>query len=250
LKEKIEGMQNSSDSRYTDEEARSIIQRALELEHRGGEAGAESGVSYAELSSVAEEAGISPEALRRAAAELRQESTETPVRPVGRLAGLLGAPTRLEQRLEIDRALSEDELQHLYASLRRLTGDEGSGQVGSRFLTWTSGYQTQMRSGRVSSVDVQVGDDRTDITLHERLEAVAGGLYGGLVGGVGGGVGFGVGFGVGLGELGSLSFALLFAGGSLIGSFLLARLIYPAVVRYRRGVLQRIMARIREICGE
>jgi hypothetical protein len=58
-----------TERRYTDEEAREILRRAMESEQAAAE-----GLDHQDLIDAAEEVGISPDAMRRAADELRVES--------------------------------------------------------------------------------------------------------------------------------------------------------------------------------
>lgn len=232
---------SESERRFSDDEARDIIKRALQLQHRGSEeASSPDGLSLSELESIAEDVGVSAELVRRAAAEV-----ETGEAAVGR-SRFLGATTTPSETVAVDRPIGEEELQELLISLPSITGDDGTGNAHRRSLSWATNSVVAMRTGRSLRITAHGSESGAVIRVREELGQVAAGLFGGLTGGVGLGAGFGVGFGVGLGALGSPLFAALVPIGFIGGSYFLARAIFRAVSRARKRHLRRIAARIRE----
>jgi hypothetical protein len=232
---------SDAEKRFSDDEAREIIKRALHLQHRRADAETpRDGLSLSELESIGEDVGVSPELLRQAAGEVAAGES-----PTGR-SRFLGAPTNPAETVAVKRPVSEDELNELLVTLPSMTGDDGSGNAHRRSLNWSTDSVTAMRTGRTLRVTVHGSDSTAVVRVREQLGQVAAGLFGGLMGGVGLGAGFGVGFGVGLGALGSPLFAAVFPIVAVAGSYGLARLIFRAVSRARRREIRRIATRIRE----
>lgn len=232
---------SDSERRFSDDEAREIIKRALQLQHRKAEdASSPAGLSLSELESIAEDVGVSSELVRRAATEV-----ETGEANAGR-SRFLGATITPSETVALDRPLGEDELEELLIALPSITGDDGSGDAHRRSLSWSTNSVVAMRTGRSLRITAHGSDSGGVVRIREELGQVAGGVFGGLMGGVGLGAGFGVGFGVGLGALGSPTFAALVPIAFVAGSYLLARGIFRAVSRARKRHLRRIAARVRE----
>jgi transposase-like protein len=232
---------SDSERRFSDDEAREIIKRALQLQHRKSEdASSPEGLSLSELESIAEDVGVSSELVRQAAAEV-----ETGEATAGR-SRFLGATTTPSETVALDRPLGEDELEELLIALPSITGDDGTGNAHRRSLSWSTNSVVSMRTGRSLRITAHGSDSGGVVRIREDLGQVAGGVFGGLIGGVGLGAGFGVGFGVGLGALGSPAFAAIVPIAFVGGSYLLARGIFRAVSRARRRQVRRVAARVRE----
>lgn len=232
---------SDSERRYSDDEARRIIKRALQLQHRQMENEAPTeGVSLSDLESIATDVGVSRELLRRAAEEV--ESGEAN-RARSKFIGSTTSPT---ERLELAHPVSDEDLQELLAALPSMTGEEGTGNSHRASLSWSTSAVTAMRTGRVLHVSVRGAKDRAVVRIRDDLGQMAAGLFGGLLGGVGLGGGLGVGLGVGIGALGSPLFATIVPLAFLGGSYLLARTVFRLVSRRRRREVGRIAERIRE----
>jgi len=218
--------------RFDDDEVSRILERAAELQHRAPLAPREtSGLTLAELEQVAAEAGIEPQHVRDAAAALERDAPTT-------LAGgraLLGAPMRLELERVVDGELPPGAYEALAETIRNTISSPGHVSTLGKSFEWNSA--NPQRSLRVT-VTPRAG--RTVIRIEERFRNLVGGLFGGIVGGVGGGGG-GAALGVIGGAFHNIGLALATAGAALVGSFLLARTIFRAVVRQRAGQLGRVL---------
>jgi hypothetical protein len=225
-----------SQRRFSDKEIQAILARAAELQRRRGarEAGGSqdsdsaSGVSLAELQSVAREAGIDPALIREAAVELDHRP------PSGRFSIFLGENRTQQARRHLDAKLSEEDLEELLVTLDTVAGEAGHGTVSRSTLSWSTDTAIAMRNGYQTRVQVRSNRRGTDISARTELGNLAGGLFGGLTGGFGVGGGLGVGLGVGLDTLNSVPFAVLVPIGFIGAAYLLARTIYGAIARHRR----------------
>jgi hypothetical protein len=224
--------------RFTDEEVQQLLKRAAELESQGTTVPAKvDGPTLSELEAIAEEAGMSPASIRRAAQELG--GTRGGVPDVGhRGSGFLGAPLHLELERSVKGEVTPEALEGLVPMLQRVAEGMGHPSLMGRTLTWQSEDSSKTR---VLNVSVRALRGDTQIVISERYGNLAGGLFGGIMGGVGGGVGFGVGFGVGLGALGSALFATVFPIAAVTGSYLIARTAFKGTVQGRVRVLNRLM---------
>jgi hypothetical protein len=228
----------SSSRRYSDKEVRALLKRASELESQASALPAPvEGPTLSELEAIAEEAGINPLAVRRAAREMDAGGrTVAPSSPVS--SAVLGAPLSVQLERVVQGNAPDSVLERLLPALHRASGGTGNPSLLGRTLTWQSAIP---QSARALQVTVSAGSGGTHILIEERYGNLAGGLFAGLVGGGGGGIGLGVGVGVGVGALGSALFATLFPLAAIGGSFLLARSIYGSFVRKREAVLGRLM---------
>lgn len=233
--------------RFTDREVRRILERALEIQKReakelapGGGPG--TGLTIEDLTDAAVQAGINPSLVTRAARELETGT--------GRWRGFLGSEPDPVTAASLPYRVSDEDLHELLPMIQSFTGMAGSGTVSRLSLSWASIAQSTSNTGIPTEVTVRTGRGSTEISVRDRLGAVAGGVFGGLMGGVGVGAGVGVGFGVGLGALGSLPFAALFALGMLAASYLGSRLIFTGVVRWRIRERGRALGRILEFFAD
>ena len=229
----------STNRRFNEKEVALIIKRASELQT---ETTAESntGMSLAELEQVAREAGLDPELVRRAAADLDTRVTDqTPNR-------FLGAPTVLRLERTIDGEVPADEYEPMVLEMQRVLGGVGTASTLGRTLQFSmTGRHAHHATGRDVQVTVTPRNGRTTIRIEETLGPLAGGLFGGLMGGMGGGL---TPFAVVVGATAFHS-ALLATGlgGAVIGgSYLLARTIYGKIVRGRGEKLHAVMSRLVE----
>ena len=222
--------------KYSDKEVETLLARAVELSREVPTHDQGSGVSLAELEKTAIEAGLSVEALRRAAAELDAHKSS------GRgLARRFFGLTAVRDERSIAGRPTETELSRLALDLPDIARTPGVPTVAEGCLIFRSdgGYEAQRgqrlrfeirplggppdSEGAQGAEPTEKEVGRVLLRVERTFESAAGGIYGGLVGGVGLGCGLGVGLGVGLGQLHSGVFAALFAAASLIVSFLAGR---------------------------
>lgn len=231
-----------STRRYTDEEIRHLLKRASEIERQGTSLPARvAGPTLADLESIASEAGINPEAVRKAAQELESGGTYLPSL-AHRGSGFMGAPLSIELERVVDGEASNDVLESLMPLIQGAADGVGHPSLMGRTLTWQSEDASKTR---VLQISVRATRTRTRIVVSERYGNLAGGLFGGIIGGVGGGVGMGVGLGVGLGALGSALFATVFPLGIITGSYFIARAIFKSTVQGRMRALTRLIEDLR-----
>jgi hypothetical protein len=226
--------------RFSEKEVAHIIKRASELQQEEAPAESTTGMSLAELESVAREAGLDPALVRRAATDLDTRITDR------KPSSFIGAPTTLSLERTIDGELPIDEFEPMVLEIHRALGLIGTGTTLGRSLQWTVyGVDRRRASGRSVQVTVTPRNGRTTIRVEEQLGGLAAGLFGGLMGGLGGGLsGPAVGIGIGAFHSGSITVALI--AGALSGSYLLARTIYGRIAHGRGEALQELMSRLVE----
>lgn len=230
---------DASSRRFDEREVARIIERATEIERGGLDTVQGRGLTLAELSEVAREAGIDPAVIRRAASDVELESRART--PASRLAG---GPLswRFERILEGE--LPVDRYEDVVALLQRTTGDRGEATLRDQGIIWRTG-----ESGELSRrlVLVRVADGRTSITWEEKLTNLAAALFGGLGGGVG--VGLGVGASAPLWAAGvtvlGIGAPIVIAG----GCFFLARSAYGRSSRRREAAAREAIDRIALLVG-
>jgi hypothetical protein len=121
------------DRRYNDEEIAVIFRIASEgpqgtsVQRFGDE-----GMTLAELQAIGREAGISPEAVDRAARSLD-------VQPEAAVRSLLGMPVGVQRTVALDRRLTEAEWEQLVVELREVFGARGVVSSTGSFRQWTNG---------------------------------------------------------------------------------------------------------------
>ncbi len=225
--------------RYTEKEAGKILRRAAELQRAEPSVADPSGFSLSELEEVAQEAGIDPAVVRRAAAEL-QDPAGTPI-----AAALAGGPIRILLETEVPGEYPADRLGELVPLIQ--DGSTLPGQAGAvgRSLTWTARSESNTSALQVF---VSAGDGRTRIRIEERLGGMVAGLFGGVVGGAGAGIGVGVGVGAGA-AIGSAVMMVAFPLLAIGGSYALARAWYAAHTRRETGRLQLLLDRLAAHAG-
>lgn len=221
-----------SPRRYTDAEVRKLLERAAELQHTEPSSDA-TGLTLAQLEAVAREAGISVDAVRRAASEM-----ELGTRPAGWISKLAGAPTRVVLERTLPTSLDAAALEATIPTIQAAADAPGSANLVGRTLTWRA---QGPNAARELQVMITSRDDGTRIRIEERYGNLAGGLFGGVVGGAGGGVGFGVGIGVGA-AIGSTAMMVGFPVAVLGMAYFGSRAVFSGIVEKRRGVLTRLMA--------
>lgn len=217
---------------YGAEEVQEILQRSSGLE-RTRQLDRPT-LSLKEIEAIAQEAGLDPTFVRRAAHELEQKKAE---HSLG--TRLAGAPLRRVLERELDGELTVATHEVLATELRTLLGrDALLGQVSAvgRTLTWSS----LSRSGKLE-VQVFPRDGKTVIRVEADSSQLAGGLFGGLIGGLGGGLGTNVAWM--LPVLGHLPWYAGAAGLTAVvaGAWGLARTLYGAAVKKQSRRLETLL---------
>jgi hypothetical protein len=215
---------------YDEKEVGRLLKRATELQRedpvRANPAG---GFSLEELEEIAAEAGIDPQHLRRAAAEL-----DTGGGDVEGWEHLLGEKVTLVRQAVVPGELGPTGFERLVPAIQILASEHGQPSLLGRTLTWHSETQSKSRSLQIV---VSARNGETHIRAEERLHQMAAGLFAGTTAGFGVGVGIAVGMPVGLQVLGSVLFAAAFPLGTIGLTLVAVRQIYRAVVRRRRSIL-------------
>ncbi len=168
--------------RYNEEEVRSLVQRAADLEVTQPTT-VDGAMTIGGIQRVAEEAGIPAALVRQAAvsADLR------PAPPPSRLATtLIGGPTYIEVERIVEGEVPESEYATLVDEIRLRTGDPGMVNSLGRSVTWIASLASA-GTRRPLQVTVSVRSGRTRIHVRDNLSDLRGGLFGGILGGVGGG---------------------------------------------------------------
>jgi hypothetical protein len=226
----------STSRRFNEKEVALIIKRASELQQSEPTPESNTGMSLAELEQVAREAGLDPELVRRAAADLDTRVTDqTPNR-------FLGAPTVLRLERTIEGEVPAEEYEPMVLEMQRILGGVSTASTLGRTLQFSlSGRNSEHASGRAVQVTITPRNGRTTIRIEERLGSLAGGLFGGLLGGMGGGLTAPVTV-IGAALTHSVIIATGLGGVMIGGSYLLARTIYGKIVRGRGEKLHELMS--------
>ena len=221
--------------RYGDNEVARILKRATELQRAEPSAADPEGLTLAELAEIAREAGIDPNLLRRAAAEVENR---TPANTWGEK--IAGAPIGISIERTVPGELPPDRFDAIIPLIQRATEGQGTASAVGKTLTWSS--RTDGNTA-VQQVLVASRDGETLIRVEERFSGLAGGLFGGIVGGVGVGVGVGAGGALG-GILGSALLGITLPVAVICGSYAGARAIYTRIVRRRESAAVRLVDEI------
>ena len=121
------------DRHYSEDEIAEIFRIASEgpqgtsVQRSGDE-----GMTLAELQAIGREAGISPEAVDRAARSLD-------VRPRAGSRKFMGLPIGIERMVALDRRVTEEEWERLVVELREVFGARGTVSSSGSFHQWTNG---------------------------------------------------------------------------------------------------------------
>ncbi|MGD8321619.1 MAG: hypothetical protein PVJ02_14240 [Gemmatimonadota bacterium] len=123
---------SDGERRYSEDEFALILRRAAEM-HEGAPqlSRGSGGLTLREMQSIAQEAGIDPGHVERAALTLSRK-------PVGRFARFMGGPTRVRFDTTVDSALSEDAYPDVLEAIRAAA--EAQGEIQNEFggLAWRS----------------------------------------------------------------------------------------------------------------
>jgi hypothetical protein len=221
--------------RYGDEEIARILKRATEIQIADPALTASSGMTLAELESVALEAGIDVRHIRRAAMELEVGAADDE----STLSKLAGGPLVIELGTVLPGELSAVGFERVLSVIQQAARHHGQGSMLGHTLTWQGETSNSQRS---LMVVVSSRDGETSVRIEERLHGFGGALFGGMMGGGGG---FGISAGVGIGAtLGSALVAVSFSAGAVGLLYLGARAIYRNRAQARRRILTTILDRI------
>ncbi|MCI0433270.1 MAG: hypothetical protein L0271_06445 [Gemmatimonadetes bacterium] len=217
-----------------------LLRRAAELQRSTPASPDPSGLTLAELESIAQEAGPDGAHLRRAALELEAAGSLTFPARVG--PALAGAPLRivLEHTLPIEPP--ETAFAVLVPIIQIAADAPGQASQVGRTLSWHSQNPANPRGLQII-ISVRPGE--THIRIEERYAGLAAAVFAGGVGGVGMGVGIGAGGAIG-GMLGSVALAIGLPAAVLVSTYLGGRALYSSIVRRRTRVLEALLQRIIE----
>src|ERR1043165_9243189 len=118
--------------RFNDGEIAQILKRASELQQTEPGDQSRAGLSLSEIEQVANEAGIDPALVRRAAADL--DAAQMPQRE----SAFIGAPTLVQFERIVDGEVPESEYEMLVEEIRRTFSITGIVTTLGRSLAWTS----------------------------------------------------------------------------------------------------------------
>ncbi|MEP7088128.1 MAG: hypothetical protein ABI884_12560 [Gemmatimonadota bacterium] len=122
-----------TDRRYDDEEIAAIFQKAAEGPQSTSLSAPHSeGMTLEELQEIGREAGLSPEAVARAAQSLA-------IRAPSDARTFLGMPMEVGRTIELGRKLKDEEWEHLVGELRVVFKARGKVSSGGSLRQWTNG---------------------------------------------------------------------------------------------------------------
>ncbi|MEZ4385128.1 MAG: hypothetical protein R3A79_27610 [Nannocystaceae bacterium] len=227
----------AGDERFSEDEVAQILHRAAEIQPGRS-------LSLAEIEAVADEAGIEPALVRRAASEVRLAKRQPSAAPA--VGGVFGPALLLYDRV-VDGAVDSSMWDDIIAEIRRQLPLSGSLESIGKELRWVS--HTGSESGRKIRVSVTPRGGKTLVRVEESTGSLAGGLYGGLMGGLGlGGLGWII-------PMSVLAFGVpalipLLLAAWLYVTFLLARTIFRSVIAHRSAQLERLADGVAELAGQ
>jgi hypothetical protein len=231
--------------RYSDREVEEIVRQAAEeqLAHP-----TEEGMSLRTVQQIADDVGISPERVERAARKLEVREPAQPPAESGPGAFWLGSPTVIEWERVVDGEVTESAYDDIVDEVQATLSTEGQVDTLGRSLTWRT-VKPVLGKRRAVQVRVTSRGGQTRIHIQERLGELAVTLYSSIL--VGGGIG-GVStiLGIGLGWLGTGLEAGLLSAVWFPGMYALTRAVFRGVSRKKRTDLERLSNRIAEIAAE
>jgi hypothetical protein len=124
---------NGPERRYTRDEIESIFAAAADAQEGVHGASASTGLTLSEMQEIGVEAGISRDAIARAAHAL-----ETP-KPSSVSGSLLGFPIRVGETAELGRRLTDEEWERVVVMLRETFNARGKLDATGSFRQWTNG---------------------------------------------------------------------------------------------------------------
>jgi hypothetical protein len=122
-----------TDRRFNDDEVAAIFAKATDVARTNQrQLPSSEGLTLTELQAIGREAGIAPERVAQAAAELDQAGSETSRR-------FLGLPLGVGRTVDLGRRLSEEEWEQLVVDLRETFDARGTVRQEGSFRQWTNG---------------------------------------------------------------------------------------------------------------
>jgi transposase-like protein len=231
--------------RYSDSEVEEIVRQAAEEQAAHP---TEEGMSLRTVQQIADDVGISPDRVERAARRLEVRGTAQPSAASGPGAFWLGSPTVIASDRVVDGELTESVYEDIVAEIQATLATDGQVDTRGRSLTWRT---TKPVLGKRRAVQVHVTSrgGQTRIHVQERLGEMAVTLYSSIL--VGGGIG-GVAtiLGMGLGWLGAGLEAGLLSAVWFPGMYALTRAIFRGVASKKRSDLEELSDRIAAIAAE
>jgi len=230
---------NEAARRYTETEVEEMVRQAAndQLAHP-----TEEGMSLRTVQQIADEVGISPERIERAARRLAdRDLARSPAGP-DTAARWLGGPTQVTVEQVVEGEVSESRYDDIVDEIEATVSTRGQPEMLGRSLTWRA-EDPVLGKRRAVQVRVTSQGGQTRIQVRERLGELAVTLYGGIL--LGGGVG-GVAtiLAIGAAWLGHGFEAGLLSAGWLGGMYALTRTVFRAVSRHKRTELQELSDRI------
>jgi len=166
----------AADRRYTEQEVALILRKAAQLDPGAATPDAGEGLSLAEIERIADEVGIAPDVVARAAALLSTEA-------LGTAARVFGGPTTLTAEHEAGGTLPRERYGDVVAAIRRVLGMSGETSEVLDGLEWkTVGETTQI----TVVVRPAAGRTRVQILANRGASAALAYLFPGLAALVGG----------------------------------------------------------------
>ena len=161
--------------RFNDDEVAAIFDLASRSEHSGVPAPAEAnGLTLSALQEIGREAGISAEAIARAAQSLEQ-------RPQLLSQRLMGLPIGVGRVVEFDRPLSDTDWEELVADLRNTFNARGVVRYDGPFRQWTNGNLQALleptRKGHRLRLQTVKGDARSMMSAGSLVVAGAAAFF-------------------------------------------------------------------------
>jgi hypothetical protein len=214
-----------SDHRYSDEDFALILRKAGELQHLPAE-DRTSGLTLAEMKSVASEAGIDPALIERAAALMPRAAPQS----VGER--LIGGPVKYWLERSVPGEPSEEQMARLVPAIRAAYQHFGAVEESSSSVAWrTVGEASQVfvtatREGEATRLRV-TADRGGGLLLTGFLNVMAGVVVAGITGAII--------------DPASNTVGALIMGGGLAGGLTMARTMWSMSTRSMRAKLDAVM---------
>jgi hypothetical protein len=216
-----------AERQFSEEEVAAIFKQASEAENLSAISGGK-GMTLAALQEIGKEAGMSPEAIARAARSLDRTTAAKP-------QTLLGLPIAVGQTVEFDRPFTEADWERLVADLRVTFSARGVLRQDGQFRQWTNGNLQVLVEPTPTGFRLRLktfnANARGLVTMGLGAIAMAGVTT--LAAGISGTIGS-------HGMLGDVAF--LTAGGATLAAMGALRL--PDWARRRKAQMEEIVARI------
>jgi len=230
--------------RYSGSEVEDIVRRAAkeQLEHPTPE----EGLSLKTVQQIADDVGISPERVQRAARKLEHREPAQPPTESGPGVFWLGSPTVIAWESVVEGEVTDAVYDDIVGEIQATLSTEGQVDTLGRSLTWRT-VKPVLGKRRAVQVRVTSRGGQTRIHVQERLFELAWTVFP-TVWGVGAG-GIAILLSLGGPEFGWISAGLLSAGWTG-GIYALARRIFRGISRMKRTDLEELSNRIARIAAD